>query len=76
MYDRNAIVELVEAAENAHRFCSCGAQMVPADEAGALWLLCANRPAPRGLRSRLTSLDWVTPHDRVLLLDADELAAA
>ena len=44
--------------------------MVPADEAGALWLLCANRPAPRSLRSKLTSLDWVTPHDRILLLDA------
>ena len=39
MYDRNAIVELVETAENAHRLCSCGAPMVPADEAGALWLL-------------------------------------
>jgi len=76
MYDRNAIVELVEAAENAHRLCSCGAPMVPADEGGALWLLCANRPAPRSLRSKLTSLDWVTPHDRILLLDADELAAA
>jgi hypothetical protein len=50
--------------------------MVPADEAGALWLLCSNRPARRSLRSRLTSLDWVTPHDRILLLDADELAAA
>lgn len=50
--------------------------MLPADEAGALWLLCANRPAPRSLRSKLTSLDWVMPHDRILLLDADELAAA
>ncbi len=76
MYDRNALVELVETAENTHRLCSCGAPMVPADEAGALWLLCANRPAPRSLRWRLTSLDWVTPHDRILLLDADELAAA
>ena len=50
--------------------------MIPADEAGALWLLCANRPAPRSLWSKLASLDWVTPHDRILLLDADELAAA
>jgi hypothetical protein len=50
--------------------------MIPADEAGALWLLCANRPTPRSLRSKLTSLDWVMPHDRILLLDADELAAA
>ena len=76
MYDRNALLELVETAENAHRLCSCGAPMVPADEAGALWLLCANRPAPRSLRSKLTSLDWVAPHSRILLLDADELAAA
>jgi hypothetical protein len=76
MYERTAIIELVEAAENAHRLCSCGAPMVPADEAGALWLLCANRPAPRNLRSKLTSLDWITPHDRILLLDASELAAA
>ena len=76
MYDRNAILELVEAAENAHPKCACGAPMVPVDEAGALWLLCAKRPAPRSLRSRLTSLDWLTPHDRILLLAADELAAA
>jgi hypothetical protein len=76
MYDRNAILEIVETAENGHPFCSCGAPMVPADEAGALWLLCANRPASRSLRSKLTSLDWVMPHDRILLLEADELAAA
>ena len=76
MYDRNAILQLVETAANAHRLCSCGAPMVPVDEAGALWLLGADRPAPRSLRSQLTSLDWVRPHDRVLLLDADELAAA
>jgi hypothetical protein len=76
VYHRNAILELVESAENAHRLCSCGAPMVPADEAGALWLLCSNRPAPRSLRSKLTSLDWLTPHDRSLLLEADELAAA
>jgi hypothetical protein len=75
MYDRNALLELVETAETAHRICSCRAPMVPAEEAGALWLLCANRPAPQGLRSKLTSLDWLTPHDRILLLDADELAA-
>ncbi len=67
---------VIETAENAHRLCSCGAPMVPTDEGGALRLLCANRPAPRSLRSKLTSLDWVTPHDRILLLDADELAAA
>lgn len=76
MYDRSAIIELVETAENAHRRCSCGGTMIPGDEAGALWLLCANRTAPRSLRSKLTSLDWITPHDRILLLDADELAAA
>ena len=76
MYDRNAILDLIETAENAHRVCVCGAPMGPADEAGSLWLQCANRPAPRGLWSRLTSLDWVTPHDRILLLAADELAAA
>ncbi len=76
MSDRNALVELVETAENAHRLCSCGAPMVPVDEAGALWLLCANRPAPRSLKGRLTSFDWVKPHDRILLLDAEELAAA
>lgn len=76
MYDRNAILELIEDAERSHRYCSCGAPMIPADEAGALWLDCSNRPAPRRLRSRLTSLDWLTPHDRVLLVDADELAAA
>jgi hypothetical protein len=76
VYHRNAILELVESAENAHRLCSCGAPMVPADEAGALWLLCSNRPAPRSLRSKLTSLDWLTLHDRSLLLHADELAAA
>lgn len=76
MYDRNAILELVESAENAHRTCSCGAPMVPADEAGALWLQCSHRPAPRGLRTKLTSLDWIAPHDRILLLDASELAAA
>jgi hypothetical protein len=76
MFDRNAILEIVETAENAHRLCSCGAPMVPADDAGALWLLCANRPVPRSLRSKLTSLDWIPPHDRILLLDADELAAA
>ena len=76
MYTRNAILDLVESAENTHRLCSCGAAMVPADDAGALWLLCSDRPAPRSLRSKLTSLDWLTPHDRILLLDADELAAA
>ena len=76
MYDRNAILEIVETAENGHPYCSCGAPMVAADEAGALWLLCANRPASRSLRSKLTSLDWVMPHDRILLLEADELAAA
>ncbi len=76
MDDRNAILELVETAVNAHRACSCGAPMVPTDEGGALWLLCSDRPAPRRLRSKLTTLDWVTPHDRVLLLDAEELAAA
>lgn len=76
MYDRTAILELIESAENAHRYCSCGAPMVPADEGGALWLLCSNRPAPRSLRSRLASLDWLNPHHRSLLLDADELSAA
>ena len=76
MYDRNAILELIEDAEKSHRYCSCGASMVPADEAGALWLLCSDRPAPRSLWSKLTSLDWVTPHDHILLLDADEFAAA
>jgi hypothetical protein len=76
MYTRNAILDLVESAENSHRLCSCGAPMVPADKDGALWLLCSDRPAPRSLRSKLTSLDWLTPHDRVLLLDADELVAA
>jgi hypothetical protein len=70
MYDRNTILELVEDAEKSHRYCSCGAPMVPTDQAGALWLMCAS------LRSKLTSLDWVAPHDRILLLDADELAVA
>ena len=77
MYDRRTILELIEDAEKAHRYCSCGSPMIPADEAGALWLLCSNcRPAPRSLRLRLTSLDWLTPHDRFLLIDAEELAAA
>ena len=76
MYNRNAILDLVESAENAYRRCSCGASMVAADEAGALWLLCSDRPAPRSLRSKLTSLDWLTMHDRSLLIPADELAAA
>jgi hypothetical protein len=76
MYDRNAILDIIETAENAHRACFCGAPMVPVAEAGSFWLVCSDRPVPRSLRSKLTSLDWITRHDRILLLDADELVAA
>ena len=76
MDTRTSIVNLIEDAEQAHRFCTCGAHMVVIERDGALWLACAERPAAReGLIARVVSLDWLAAHDRRLLLEADELAA-
>jgi hypothetical protein len=78
MYDRLSILNLVEDAERELRFCACGAHMVVVARDGALWYECAGRQEPRvGFLARLASLDWLTGHDRRLLLEApDESLAA
>lgn len=76
MYDRNAILNIVEDAERNHPSCICGQPMIPEDQDGALWLACRDRSAKRtSLVQRLRSLDWILPHDRYLLVSAEELAA-
>jgi hypothetical protein len=79
MYDRDAIMSVIYTAEREHSYCACGAPMIPADRDGSLWLECsAHRERgdkPAGFFARLASLDWLTGHDRLLLLDATELAA-
>jgi hypothetical protein len=76
VYDRTAILNIVDDAERAHPLCTCGRPMIPEDREGALWLACS-RPRPRrdGLLNRIRSLDWAVPHDRLLLVSAEELAA-
>lgn len=80
MYDRAAIISLVEDAERDNPHCACGAPMVADERDGSLWLTCAARrraPAPHeGIVARIRSLDLLAWHDRRLLLDATELQAA
>jgi hypothetical protein len=77
MYDRTAIIDLVEDAERHAPHCACGAPLVAREEDGALWLACsARRPERQGVLARLRALDFLAWHDRRLLLDAAELQAA
>ena len=77
MYDRLSILSLIQNAEQASRFCACGARMIVVERDGALWFDCAERPGPRsGILSRIASLDWIIGHDRLLILDEAELLAA
>jgi hypothetical protein len=47
MYERIAILQLIEDAERTEPFCVCGAPMVAADRDGALWLECSTRHTRR-----------------------------
>ena len=80
MYDRIAIVNLVEDAERNDPYCACGAPMIAQERDGALWLACSSQrePAERreGVLGRIRSLASLAWHDRRLLLDAAELQAA
>jgi len=53
MYDRLAILQLIEDAERAEPFCVCGAPMVATDRGGALWLECSARHRPHGRLARI-----------------------
>lgn len=71
-HDRSLVV-FIESALDRTPFCACGAPMVPADHAGALYLECTTHDEqPRGFFARLLSL---VGHDRHLLLAAEEMAA-
>ena len=77
LYDRLGILSLIQGAEQESRFCACGARMIVVERDGAIWLDCAARPGPRsGFLSRLASIDWISGHDRRLILDEAELLAA
>jgi hypothetical protein len=77
MYDRDALVDLVEDAERTNPFCACGAPMIVAEHEGGLWLECsARRRTGEGLLARVTSFDWLAPHRRRLLVDLGESLAA
>lgn len=75
MYDRLAILQLIEDAERGEPFCVCGAPMVGADRGGALWLECSGRHRPRN--SRLARLAFrLGLHSERELLPAPALLAA
>jgi hypothetical protein len=77
MYDRLTILHLVEDAERETPNCACGDLMIPVDRDGALWLECISSRQPRASRTRrLLSLEWLVPHTRRLVLDAEERLAA
>jgi hypothetical protein len=52
--------------------------MTPVDRDGALWLECVTQRTPRRTSAiaRLMSLEWLTGHDRRLILGREELQAA
>jgi hypothetical protein len=73
MRHSTSLVTLIERAEAETPTCACGGAMLPVERDGALWLECAELSATdRGLAARLRA---AFGHDRVLLLDAEELAA-
>jgi hypothetical protein len=75
MYDRLAILQLIEDAEHAEPFCECGAPMVAADRGGALWLECSERHRPR--HGRLARIAYrLGLHSERELLAAPALLAA
>jgi hypothetical protein len=78
MYDRKTILHLIRDAERRTPYCACGGVMTPVDRDGALWLECITRRAPRRASAiaRILSLEWLTGHDRHLILDREELQAA
>jgi hypothetical protein len=77
MYDRTALVDLVEDAERRTPFCACGAPMIAVESDGALWLECSERRRTReGFLARVISFDWLVLHRRHLLVDLEEARAA
>jgi hypothetical protein len=77
MYDRETILHLVQDAERDTPHCACGALMTPADRDGALWLECITSRQPgNGRTRRPLTLDWLLPHTRRLIVDAEEFLAA
>lgn len=76
MHDPTGLVHLIEDSLADNPRCTCGAPMTVTELDGALWLDCSARPSPGGtLLARVASFDWLTGHDRRLLLDRTELAA-
>jgi len=75
MYDRLAILQLIEDAERAEPYCACGAPMVAADRDGALWLECSERHRPRHGRLARIAYRLGLHSDRELLAAPALLAA-
>jgi len=72
---RDNVVEWIERSTRDHPFCQiCSAPTDVFDEDGRLVLLCTAVVAPRGLIARVSAK--LLPHDRTLVLDLREYAAA
>jgi hypothetical protein len=73
MRPSRSVIGYIESSMDSNPFCACGAQMIPVEHDGALYLECARHDQDdRGLVARIWSLFG---HDRKLLLAPEELAA-
>jgi hypothetical protein len=77
MYDRATILHLVHDAEQHSPSCTCGEPMLATDRDGALVLECAalRRRADASTSTLRSLLDRIR-HDRRVIVDREELAAA
>lgn len=75
MYDRLAILQLIDDAERTEPFCVCGAPMAAANRDGGLWLECSERRRPR--HGRLARIAYrLGLHSERELIAASALPAA
>jgi hypothetical protein len=66
------ILDIIEDHQRGNPLCgACGAPVVPAEHAGAIWQECVVFNEPRTRLRRLLSFG----HTRTLLVPADQMAA-
>ncbi len=75
MTTNTQIVDLIERANDAEPFCSCGRHTTPVAHDGAIWLECSSLgDRPEGRVRRLIAALAAPTHTRTRIVDVPTLA--
>ena len=75
MTNDRQIVDMIERANDADPYCSCGSHNTPVWRDGAVWLECASLTEPRqGRVARFLAAVSVSAHERARIVDVPSMA--